>query len=94
MGRVGERRAGDGGFTGVHSGQSSSGVMAIEELIAFVVGVRAEVEAALARLRAVDAETLPPDLREHFDKIQSGWEELRIGTEELYELVCRQAGWK
>lgn len=70
--------------------------MSIEELCTVVAAVRAEVDAALARLRTVDPETLPPDLRGHYEQIRRGWEELRTLTEEnilaLHEEACRRAG--
>ena len=46
------------------------------ELRAFVAGVRAEADAALARLATVDAQLLPPDLRAEYEQHCRGWREL------------------
>ena len=70
--------------------------MTADELRAFIVEVRAETDAALARLATVDAEALPAELRERWEQSRRGWEELRRLTADdvvaLHEAACLQAG--
>ena len=67
-----------------------------DDLHAFIVKVRAEADAALARLATVDANTLPVDLRERWEESHRGWEDLRRLTADevvaLHEAACLQAG--
>ena len=53
-----------------------------DELRAFVLEVRAEADARLAVLNAVDPGTLPAERREEYEYAHRGWSELRgmIGT--------------
>jgi hypothetical protein len=48
-----------------------------DELLAFVLEVRAEADARLAVLNAVDPETLPPERRDEYQYARRGWSELR-----------------
>ena len=51
--------------------------MTADDLRAFIVEVRAEADAARARLVTIDADALPADLRERWEQSRRGWEELR-----------------
>ncbi len=70
--------------------------MTAEELRTFVAAARVEIDGALARLATVDPDALPPDLREHYEAVRRGWEQLRALTSDevlaLHEEACRQAG--
>lgn len=67
-----------------------------EELRAIAAGIRAECDAALARLATVDPETLPPDLRAMYEEAARRWSELRALTEDealsLHEMACLFTG--
>jgi hypothetical protein len=71
-------------------------IMTAEELRAFVADVRAEAEAALTRLATVDPEALSPQLRQEYERVRAGWEQLKVMTEDealvLHEAACLRAG--
>jgi hypothetical protein len=63
---------------------------------AFLLEVRAEADARLAVLNAVDPETLPAERREEYQYAHRAWSELRRMTEDevtaLHEAACLEAG--
>jgi hypothetical protein len=63
---------------------------------AFVLEVRAEADARLAVLNAVDPETLPAERRDEYEYAHRAWSELRRMTEyevtALHEAACLEAG--
>jgi len=63
---------------------------------AFVLEVRAEADARLAVLNAVDPETLPAERRDEYQYAHRAWSELRRMTEDevtaLHEAACLEAG--
>ena len=70
--------------------------MTAAELTAFVADIRAQADAALARLDTVDLTELSTDLRAEYDAVHQGWEVLRKMTEAdvlaLHEAACIKAG--
>jgi hypothetical protein len=70
--------------------------MTSEELLAFAAEVRADCDAALAKLATVDPTTLPPDLRREYEEQCQRWRDLRALTEvdalELHQAACEAAG--
>jgi hypothetical protein len=70
--------------------------MTADGLPAFVADVRAEVDAALARLDTIDPNALEPELREHFEQVRRGWEALRMMTTDdvlaMHLEACAHAG--
>ena len=62
--------------------------MTAAELDAFLADVRAQADAALARLATVDADALTPTLRAEYDAVRDGWQALRSMTaDDVVELL-------
>jgi hypothetical protein len=70
--------------------------MTAEELAAFIADARAQADAALAKLAAVDPAILPPELRDEYEQERAAWEEVRALTEDdalrLHLAACEHAG--
>ena len=47
--------------------------MTPDDLAAFITSVRAECDAALARLDTVDPDALPPDVRDLYEQQRARW---------------------
>jgi hypothetical protein len=66
------------------------------EVMAFAVRVRSEATASLAKLDAVDVQSLPPTLRSEFDSVRAGWLKLQAMTADdvidLYLALCESVG--
>jgi hypothetical protein len=72
------------------------GPITAEELAAFLDEVRAECDAALARLDTVVPALLRPNLRKQYEEQRQGWLDLRALAEDdamaLHELACLRTG--
>jgi hypothetical protein len=70
--------------------------MTEDELRDFAAQVRAQCDAALARMATVDATALPPDLRRQFEEQRQRWHDLRALTAgealALHEAAAERAG--
>lgn len=70
--------------------------MTAEELEKFIAAVRADIDAAIVQLAAMDFETLPPGIRASYDDDLRGWVELRRMTDDevvaLVGAAFKQAG--
>ena len=66
------------------------------ELAALLADVRAECDERLAKLNAVDPETLPVELRDEYEAALRNWTTLRELTEgdahEFHLAVCEELG--
>ena len=70
--------------------------MTADELSAFVAEIRAEADARLAILHAVDRESLPLEPRDEYDHALAAWTEMRAltdaDTHALHLAACEEAG--
>ena len=70
--------------------------MTPDELTAFIRNVRAECDAALARLDTVDPDALPADVRAEYEAQRQRWQDLRALTEgnavDLHLAAAEHAG--
>ena len=70
--------------------------MTAAELRAFVADIRAQADAALARLATVEPDELTPTLREEYDAVRAAWTALVAMTEDealaLHQAACEEAG--
>jgi hypothetical protein len=67
----------------------------VDDLERFIVRTRAEAEAALQSLAAIDTDALPAEMRRLYDDYLRGWQELYRLTDgtvvAMLEAACRNA---